>query len=61
MSDPNGEDKRLTSEIAVLSTDPEKKEDEKPKRNGDGEGKGKGKDVKDEPEMVSSRLASGTL
>ena len=49
MSDPNAN--RPTESIPVLSTDPEKKDDDKPKANG--EGKGKGKDEKEEPEMVS--------
>lgn len=50
MSAPNGNDNRLESEIAVPSTDPEKKDDAK-KPNGDVKGKGKGEE-KDEPEIV---------
>lgn len=46
----NPDDNRPTESIPVLSTDPEKKEDDKPKTNGDA--KGKGKDEKEEPEMV---------
>lgn len=54
MSGPpeNGEDYRLTSEIAVTSSDPEKKEDKEKKTNGDLKGKGKGEE-KDVPDIVS--------
>lgn len=48
MSNPS--DNRASESIPVLSTDPEKKDDEKPKANGDAKGKGKG-DEKEEPEM----------
>lgn len=43
----------LTSEIAVLSQDPEQKNGDKPKPNGDIKGKGKD-ETKDEPEIVRS-------
>lgn len=41
-------DNRPTVDIAVPSTDPEKKDEDKPKANGNG----KLKDEKDEPEIV---------
>lgn len=48
----NGEDYRLTSEIAVTSKDPESKDDKDKPKNGDPMKKGKG-DEKDIPEIVS--------
>jgi len=48
------EDRRLTSEIAVPSEDPKKKEDEKDKPKINGDVKGKGKDDSDVPDIVSS-------
>lgn len=51
MSAPNGNENRLASEIAVTSTDPEKKEDGK-KPNGDIKGKGKGDEKKEDSEIV---------
>ena len=50
----SGEDNRQASEILVPSTDPEKKDDDKPKANGELK---KGKDEKEQPDIVCSRLA----
>lgn len=54
MSGPpeNGEDYRLTSEIAVTSSDPEEQKKEKKPNEDLKDLKGKGKDDKDAPEVV---------